>query len=201
MKAPTEGACAECRQRGLIVWRGRSRKGGGAPLQAGDRGRRKCLLCEIKRSARADSWLDRHRLKSKGMEEDEWGHARNGDRLRAAKVDGHRRRQHASVFKVHMQGQSWAPLPFSQPWASQSKSCRNVGTHERLIRLESRLRWTEPNATQRPTDLFPWRTFPVAGAAAYLHICRLCFSAQSRPWAQSGRVAPRHTWSRWSSSV
>ena len=55
-----------------------------------------------------------------------------------------------------------------------------------------------PNPSQRLTDLFPGRTFLVAGmAVAYLHICHLCFSAQSKPWVRQGWGVPQHTWSQW----
>lgn len=73
----------------------------------------------------------------KGMEENKWGHAGNGDWLRAAEVYGHCRRQHASLSNVHRQGQSSGPLHISQLSASHSKSCRNIGTSERFISLES----------------------------------------------------------------
>ena len=64
--------------------------------------------------------------------------------------------------------------------------------------------WSEAakglNPAQRLTDLFPWRTCLVAGSAvAYLHTFHLCFSAQSRPWAQPGWGAPQRTWSQWTS--
>lgn len=195
-----KGAWADCRQRGLIVWRGlkrrRSHATGGRP-------------CEKEMFAvwNKDICMCRFLIGSplcvmKGMEEDKGGHAGNGDWLRAAEVYGHCRRQRASLSNVHRQGQSWGPPHISQLSASQSKSCRNIGTSERFISLESWLRCKEPSAGQIPTDLFPWRTFPVAGAAAaYLHTCRLCSSAGGRPWAQWGRAAPRHTWSRWSSSA
>lgn len=136
---------------------------------------------------------------NKGMEE-KWGHAGNQDRLRVAKVYGHCRRPLAFVTDVHMQGQSWGPQHISQHLANQP--CRKVSAKEGFIRLEFWLRWTKANTGQRPTDLFPWRTFPVAGAAAaYLHTCRLCFCVRSTPWAQWGRPAPWHTWFRWSSSA
>lgn len=62
--------------------------------------------------------------------------------------------------------------------------------------------WNGSNRGQWLTDLAPGTARPDAGlAVAYLHTCHLCFSAQSRQWAQRESEEPRHTWSRSASRV